>query len=185
MKLNRRLNQLTAAEYRHVLTNYRRYTDFNSLGLFRSILENEKLDPAQRLQVRDAAVTAFPKFFEFLQLKDPDTYLQLQALGQEQTAAERQAAWQQVQRNQQQLLADKRLRHRNFGTYAKHECGYADCPLNGLMIRQGSRTTGRGMWFHSDRRLGWNHYRNHQAEQRRQDRKAFNAARHTRFPEDL
>ena len=123
MKLNRRLNQLSAAGYRHVLANYPRYPDFNSLGLFRSILENEQLDLAQRLQIRDAAIAVFPKFYEFLQLKDPDTYLRLRTLGQELTSADKQAV------------------------------------------------SGRGMWFPTDRRLGWHHYRNHRAERQRKEQK--------------
>jgi hypothetical protein len=183
MKLNRRLNQLTEAEYEHLLVNYRRYADFNSLGLFRSLLENEKLDLAQRLRLRDAAIRAFPKFFEFLQLKDPHTYLQLNTLGQELTIADERAAWADIRRNQEQLLADKRIRHRNIGTYARHDCGYSDCPFNGLMVRQGSWMAEGGLHFTSDQR----HYRGtpEQSQRRRQERKDFTARRNTQLPDDL
>lgn len=182
MKLNRRLNQLTEPEYRHLLTHYRRYTDFNSLGLFRSLLENGKLDESQRLALRDAAIEAFPKFYEFLQLKDPHTYIRLSTLGQELTVADKEAAWAQVQRNQQRLLADKRIRHRNIGTYARHDCGYADCPFNGLMVRQGSRLVESSMYFTSDHR----HYgRWHLRDRQHKTQRTFRDARRTHFPEDL
>jgi hypothetical protein len=172
MKLTCRLNQLTEAEYRHLLANYRRYTDFNSLGLFRSLLENEKLNLVQRQQLRDTAIAVFPKFYEFLQLKDPTTYLQLSTLGQELTVADERAAWEEIKHEQQRILTQKRLGHRNFGTYSRHNCPYDTCPYNGLMIRQNSRLAEGILRFHSDRRISWGHY-NHQAAQRRQQRKAW------------
>lgn len=182
MKLNRQLNQLTEAEYQHLLTNYQRYTDFNSLGLFRSLLENEKLDLTQRLRLRDAAIEVFPKFYEFLQLKDPRTYQRLSTLGQQLTVADEEACWDQIKRNQQRLLAEKGIRHRNIGTYARHDCGYDWCPFNGLMVRQGSRLAEGSMHFTSDHR----HYgRYHLLEERRKEKRAFRDARRTRWPEDL
>lgn len=181
MKIGR-LNQLSEAEYRHLLANHRRYTDFNSLGLFRSLLENQKLDDAQRLRLRDAAIEAFPKFYEFLQLKDPDTYLRLSTLDRELTAGDEEAAWEQIRRNQQRLLAAKGIRHRNLGTYARHACGYADCPFNCLMVRPGSRLAESSIHFTSDHR----HYgRYHLLEQRRKAQRAFRDARRTQWPENL
>ncbi|GAB2962558.1 hypothetical protein GCM10027048_33940 [Hymenobacter coalescens] len=182
MKIGR-LDQLTELQYRHLLANYHHYSDFNSLGLFRSLLENEKLDATQRLRLRDAAIEVFPKFFEFLQLKDPRTYLRLQALGQGLTVADEQAAWEELRRNQQRLLADKRIRHRNLGTYGRHDCGYPDCPFNGLMVRQNTWLAESRLHFDSDRRSRWQ--ASEQSRQRRQGRKAFNAGRNTRLPEDL
>ncbi|WP_426493524.1 hypothetical protein [Hymenobacter sp. 102] len=179
MKLSCRLNQLTEPEYLHLLANYRRYTNFNSLGLFRSLLENEKLSQVQRQYLRDAAIAAFPKFYEFLQLKDPVTYAQLSMLGQELTVADERAVWEEIKRQQQRLLTQKRLGHRNFGTYSRHNCPYTTCPYNGLMVRQNSRLAESVLRFHSERRIGWG-YHNHQAARRRQERKAWAQGRQPR-----
>ena len=65
-KINRKLNTFTYSEYDHLLEYYKKYTDFNTLGLFRSITENKKLDLEQKIKTRDLAVTAFLKAFEFL-----------------------------------------------------------------------------------------------------------------------
>lgn len=138
MKLGRQINTLTYSEYLHLLENYKKFTDFNHLGLFRSILENEKLALTQKFEIRDAAIEKFPKFFEFLQLKDPVTYFSLVTFQQALTTADSHQVWEDIKRNQQQILAVKKLGHRNIGTYSKHDCGYETCHLNGLMIRQGS-----------------------------------------------
>ncbi|WP_180754389.1 hypothetical protein [Hymenobacter sp. DG01] len=177
MKLNRRLNQLTEADYHYLLAHYRRYTDFNSLGLFRSLLENEKLNLEQQLRLRDAAAAVFPKFYEFLQLKDPDTYFRLSTLGQKLTVADERAAWVEISRTQQRILTEKRIRHRNFGTYAKHNCGYDTCPFNGLMVRQGARLAEGVMSFDTDRRICYAGHVDHRAEQRRRERKAWPSRR--------
>lgn len=182
MKLNRRLNQLSEAEYQHLLANYQRYTDFNSLGLFRSLLENEKLDLPQRLRLRDAAIEAFPKFYEFLQLKDPHTYLRLSTLGQELTIADERAAWEQIKRNQQRLLTDKGIRHRNIGVHARHDCGNPECPCRGTMTQPNSILTDSYIWFRTDHRGPWT---GHQAKQHGKAQRTFRAARRTRWPEDL
>ncbi|MFP5075115.1 hypothetical protein ACLD9W_09700 [Neisseria sp. WLZKY-1] len=42
MKLNARFNTFTLPRYREAIANHKRYTDFNPLALFRSILENGK-----------------------------------------------------------------------------------------------------------------------------------------------
>ena len=52
MKISRQLNTFSYSEYIHLLKNHARYTDFNSLGLFRSILENEKLTAKQKFATR-------------------------------------------------------------------------------------------------------------------------------------
>lgn len=173
MKLNRRLNQLTEADYRNLLVNYWRYTDFNSLGLLRSLLGNEKLTLEQRLHLRDAAIEAFPKFYEFLQLKDPFTYLRLNTLGQELTVADERASRDEIIRAQQRILTEKRIQHRNFGTYAKHNCPYDTCPFNGLMVRPGARLAEHVMHFHSDKRISYGGHVNHGADLRRRERKAW------------
>ncbi|WP_183401775.1 hypothetical protein [Hymenobacter latericoloratus] len=171
------MNQLTEADYHHLLVHYRRYTDFNSLGLFRSLLENEKLSLEQQLRLRNAAAAVFPKFYEFLQLKDPDTYLRLSTLGQALTVADERAAWAAIRRTQQRILTEKRIRHRNFGTYTKHNCGYDTCPFNGLMVRQGARLAEGVMRFDTDKRICYGGHADHRAEQRRRERKAWPSRR--------
>jgi hypothetical protein len=151
MKIGRQLNTLTYSEYSHLLENYKKFTDFNHLGLFRSILENGKLVPTQKFEIRDAAIKKFPRFFEFLQLKDPTTYFSLVTYQQVLTAADSHQVWEEIKRNQQRILAVKKLGHRNIGTYAKHDCGYETCHLNGLMIRQGSWLAEGEMHFCTDK----------------------------------
>ena len=138
MKISRQLNTFSYSEYIHLLKNHARYTDFNSLGLFRSILENEKLTTKQKIEIRDAVIGTFPKFFVFLQVKDPWTYRKLTLLGQDFTKADEDLLRDIIELNQQKILADKRIKHRNFGIYSKHSCGYDTCYMNGLMIKQGS-----------------------------------------------
>jgi hypothetical protein len=138
MKIGRQLNTFSHGEYLHLLQHYRQFSDFNTLGLFRSLLENHRLSLSQRLELRQAAIAAFPKQFDFLQLKDPLTYFKLSILGEELTDADREQAWDNIRHNQQRILNSKRLRHRNFGTYSKHLCGHDNCPLNGLMTKDGS-----------------------------------------------
>lgn len=145
MKLDRQINTLAYSEYLHLLENYKKFTDFNHLGLFRSILENGKLEPTQKLEIRDAAIKKFPRFFEFLQIKDPGTYLKLETLGQDLTVADERRIWDVIYLNQQRILASKRIRHRNFGVYSKHTCGYDTCNLNGIMVKQGSLLTEQEM----------------------------------------
>jgi hypothetical protein len=151
MKISKRLNTLTYQEYSSLLSQHQKYTDFNTLGLFRSITENEKLDPAQKIAIRDQAVATFHKTFEFLQLKDPGTYFKLTTLGQQLTVADKAQRWDDIRLAQQKILKDKKLSHRNFGTYSKHLCGYDTCPLDGLMVRQGSRLAEGEMHFCSDK----------------------------------
>lgn len=43
-----------------------------------------------------------------------------------------------IKENQEKILADKRINHRNFGTYSKHNCGRENCPYNELMTQKGS-----------------------------------------------
>jgi hypothetical protein len=55
MKIGVKFNQLTYAEYFQVIEYHQKYTDFNTLGLYRSILENDKLDLDQKNAIRDLA----------------------------------------------------------------------------------------------------------------------------------
>lgn len=168
MKIGQKFNQLTVKEYCFYIDHYRKYTDFNTLGLYRSILENDRLGPADRLAVRDYAHKTFRKTFDFLQLKDPQTYFDLTILGQDLTAADKQQHWGDIRAAQQQILADKKIRHRNFGTYSKHSCGYDTCPFQGLMIRQGSHLAYGCMHFSGDRNK---HTRKDKSDRWRADRK--------------
>ena len=82
MKLNARFNTFTLLRYREAVANHKRYADFNPLALFRSILENDRLNEAEQLEVLAPAKAAFPRFYEHL-LKDLHTYAALSRLGQE------------------------------------------------------------------------------------------------------
>ena len=154
MQIGKRFNSLTREEYFYYIENHKQCSDFNTLGLFRSIIENEKLPVDEKILVRDFALRYFQKAFDFLQLKDPKTYLAVSTIGIELTKADEEKLWDDVQRNQQRILAEKRIRHRNFGIYSKHLCGHEDCTVNGIMVRQGTELsyTGTGdMRFISDK----------------------------------
>jgi hypothetical protein len=56
-------------------------------------------------------------------------------LGADLSGREKRVFFGKVKENQQKILAEKRIRHRNFGTYSKHKCGYDTFHLNGLMIQ--------------------------------------------------
>ena len=170
MKISRRLNTFSYSEYIHLLKIYARYTDFNSLGLFRSILENEKLTAKQKTEIRDAAIGTFPKFFAFLQVKDPWTYRKLTLLGQDFTKADEDLLRDIIELNQQKILADKRIKHRNFGIYSKHSCGYDTCHMNGLMIKQSSLLSEYNMVTPSRRPQKYSTFS--KAERRKQERKS-------------
>jgi hypothetical protein len=138
MKIGTKFNRLTYQEYVQIIDRHEKYTDFNTLGLYRSIIENDKLSLSDKIAIRDLAHEKFSKTFEFLQLKDPYVYLQVSTLGRELTVADEQQLWQDIRHNQEKILKAKRIKHRNFGDYSKHNCGYENCPYNGIMIRQGS-----------------------------------------------
>lgn len=142
---------MTMKEYIHVINNHKKYTDFNTLGLYRSIIENEKLDEEGKIIIRDYAHQFFRRSFDFLQLKDPYTFVAVSTLGQSLTAADKAQIWTDVISNQEKILKDKRIRHRNFGYYSKHNCGHDNCPYNGLMIRQDSYLMYADMHFNSDK----------------------------------
>lgn len=151
MEIGRKFNILTVSEYRHYIENHKKYLDFNTLGLYRSILENENLTLEDKIFVRDFANKFFQKTFDFLQIKDPFTYVELVTLGETLTAGDKKQLWNQIQINQEQILKDKKIKHRNFGFYSKHSCGYETCNLNGLMIEQGSFFAEHEMRFDSDK----------------------------------
>ena len=151
MKIGKKFKQLSKSQYYHFIENYKKYTDFNTLGLYRSITENERLTLEDRIEIRDYANLTFAKTFNFYQLKDPYTYFKLTTLGIELTAADKNQAWKDIRTNQEKILKDKKIKHRNFGDYSKHNCGYDTCRLNGLMIKKGSWFAEDVMCFDSDK----------------------------------
>lgn len=168
MKIGQKFSNLTLKEYIFYIDNYKKYTDFNTLGLYRSIIENKKLSIEEKIVVRDYANQIFKKTFDFLQIKDPRTFLEVSYLGEELTKGDEEKIWNEVKENQQKILSDKKIKHRNFGNYSKHNCGYEDCVYNGIMIRQGSRLAEGQIHFESDRS---NYSTQEMSERRKLERK--------------
>lgn len=138
MEIGKQFNTLNFEEYYFYIENYKSYTDFNTLGLYRSISENEKITVEEKIKIRELANSVFQKTFEFLQVKDPWTYIKVQTLGLELTNGDKEEMWRQIRKNQEKILSLKKIRHQNFGEYSKHNCGYETCPMNGIMIKQGT-----------------------------------------------
>jgi hypothetical protein len=69
MKINQPFNKLTFKEYHFYIDNHKKYSDFNTLGLYRSIIENEKLTLEEKIQVRDYANVEFQKNSNFCNSK--------------------------------------------------------------------------------------------------------------------
>lgn len=151
MEIGEKFNSLTLKEYFHYIENHKKYVNFNTLGLYRSIIENEKLTLTNKIAVRDFANNFFQKTFDFLQIKDPFTYFKVITLGKFLTIGDEKQIWNQIRTNQEKILKDKKIKHRNFGVYSKHSCNYETCNLNGLMIEQGSLLTEHEMRFDSDK----------------------------------
>ena len=171
MKVGKQFNTLTYGEYLHLIENHKKFTDFNTLGLFRSIVETTKLSLEEKLALRKVAIAAFAKTFDFLQLKDPQTYFEVNTLGETLTTADESQAWEDIKRNQQKIWESKKLSHRNFGTFSKHLCNHDTCHLNGLMVKQDSILAyGGTMHFHSDNRRTWTKVL--KAERYKRDRKS-------------
>jgi len=108
MEIGQKFNTLCAKEYFFYIDNYKKYSDFNTLGLYRSIAENEKLSLDEKIAIREYAHKTFRNTFEFLQLKDPKTFVVVEYLGQELTKGDERNIWDNIRRNQQKILADKR-----------------------------------------------------------------------------
>ncbi|GAA3968351.1 hypothetical protein GCM10022407_13070 [Hymenobacter antarcticus] len=93
-------------------------------------------------------------------------------LGENLTVADKNQAWDDIRHNQQKILESKRLSHRNFGTYSKHDCGLDTCYMHGLMTKQGSTLAyygSGGMGFGSDN-CSWS--RELKAKRHKRDRKS-------------
>ena len=151
MEIGQKFNTLSLEEYFFYIDNYKKYKDFNTLGLYRSIVENDKLNLSEKIEVREYAHKSFKKTFDFLQLKDPKIFVDVTYLGQELTTGDEEKIWREIRKNQQKILADKKIKHRNFGEYSKHNCGREDCIWNGVMVRQGSWLMWTNMHFDSDK----------------------------------
>lgn len=151
MEIGKKFNTLTLEEYFFYIDNYKKYSDFNTLGLYRSISKNDKLNLEDKISVRDYAHQTFRKSFDFLQLKDPVTFMEVQYLGEQLTVGDRDGIWDDLRKAQQKILSDKKIRHRNFGTYSKHNCGRENCNWNGVMIKQGSTFAWTNIHFDSDK----------------------------------
>lgn len=151
MKIGKRFNQLTLEEYFYFIDNYKKYTDFNTLGLYRSIIENERLSTADKVTVREYANKLFQKYYAFLQLKDPLVYFELSTIELDLTSGDKDKIWNDIRNNQQKILTDKRIKHRNFGDYSKHNCGIESCVYNGMMVKQNSVLSEGNMHFKGDK----------------------------------
>jgi hypothetical protein len=154
MKLGRPFKKMTFSEYFYSIKAHEIFSDWNTLGLYRSLIEQEKLTLEEKIKVRDFAHTFFQKQFDFLQLKDPKTYIEVCSLGLEMTKADERQMWETVKQNQQKILKEKKIKHRNFGEYSKHNCGYETCRFNGIMVKQGSFMCESNMRFDSDKNAG-------------------------------
>lgn len=151
MVIGKKFKYLKPEEYIFFIDNYKKYKDFNTLGLYRSLIESDKLSLENKITIREYAHKLFKKSFDFLQLKDPYTFVNVSSLGMELTKADERKIWDEVIKNQQNILNDKRIRHRNFGTYSKHSCPYDDCIYQGLMVRPSSRLAWGSMHFDGDK----------------------------------
>lgn len=151
MKIDKQFNRLTLKEYFYYIDHHKKYTDFNTLGLYRSLTENERLSIEDKIAIRAYANKYFQKFYDFLQVKDPSTYLDVSTLEMELRKPERDQLWNDIRKNQQKILARKRLGHRNFGVYSKHNCGHDSCYMNGVMIKKGTTLYDAEIRFNSDK----------------------------------
>ena len=120
MKLNRPFNTLTLAQYRQIIPQHARYADFNPLALYRSILENNKLSEAEKQAMLALAKHYFPKFYDFLLVKDFNTYAALSRLGLPPLSPAQQWDYSEQLRIQaEKILACKRIRNWRVGTQTK------------------------------------------------------------------
>ncbi len=108
MKIRRKFNTLTFNEYIFYLDRHKDFSDFNVLCIFRSIIENDNLSVDEKIFIRDYANRTFGKTFNFLQLKDPDTYFKLSTIGVELTTGDRERLWETTIKNQQKSFLKKR-----------------------------------------------------------------------------
>ena len=111
MKVNKKFKQMSMAEYRHYIAHHQKYADFNPLGLYRSILENDKLDEAAQLEILAFANQYFQRFYDFLFIKDPVAYSRLATLGQDLSETQQRQHLSRVWDRREQWCAEKAIRH--------------------------------------------------------------------------
>lgn len=133
MQIKKKFNTFTYNEYIQILKNYKKYTNFNTLGLYRSIIENKKLSIDEKIKIRKSCNEHFFKFFQFLQIKDVNTYVKLVLLGEDYTEADKQLLFDKAFLYKRVTLSKKKIKHDNIGTASKHMCGHDDCSYNGIM----------------------------------------------------
>ena len=120
MKLNRPFHTLTLAEYRHIIPQHARYTDFNPLALYRFIVENRKLNEEDKQEVLALANQYFQKFYDFLVVKDLHTYAALSRLGLPPLSPAQQYDYdEQLCAQAKKILANKRIRNWRVDTITK------------------------------------------------------------------
>ena len=122
MKINKKFNQMNMAEYRHYIAHHQKYADFNPLGLYRSILENPKLDEAAQREILALANRHFQRFYDFLPAKDPQTYFELSLLGQPPLSdAQRFQYYWKIREQGEKLAKAKGIRNHRVGSMTKSQ----------------------------------------------------------------
>ena len=169
MKIDQKFNTLSVSQYLHYIKNYKKYIDFNTLGLYRSLMENEALNLKDKIKIRDYAHEFFFKAFEFLQIKDPYTYFEVESLGEELTASYIFKTRNKIKEYQEKTLKEKRIKHKNFGITSKHECGRKYCPYDGLMLKANARIGKGCIWYDHDNDISYKESK--QAKKTKQSRK--------------
>ena len=114
------------AEYHHYIAHHQKYADFNPLGLYRSILENDKLDEAARLEILAFANQYFQRFYDFLFVKDPVTYSRLATLGQGLSETQQRQHLSRVWDRREQWCAEKGILHQRIGVSTVSRYYFAD-----------------------------------------------------------
>ena len=169
MILSQPFNQLSYEQFRDAMLAHKQYKQFNTLGMFRGIVESELLSPGQKVEIRNLAQKLFERQWEFLQIKDAICYVALYTLDLPDLLPPDEARiWEVLRHNQQQILREKRISHRSFGNYSKHNCGYDWCPYNGIMVRTDWPLAESRMIFRTDHPL---YEAGQKAEKHRKNRK--------------
>jgi len=65
MTIGKQFNELSKKDYFYFIDHYKKYTDFNIMGLYRSICENKKLNVNDQIEIRDYTHKTFIKTFNF------------------------------------------------------------------------------------------------------------------------
>ncbi|MFA8300806.1 MAG: hypothetical protein ACEPOV_11630 [Hyphomicrobiales bacterium] len=121
MKIDKRFNQFTYKEYIYFIDNHKKYKNFNTLALYRSIIENKKLNEDERIKIRDYSNKLFYKFFEFLKVKDLKTYVCLITLGKDLTPIQFNQLEDKIHTEAKNILRKKRIKYHHFGVAIKYD----------------------------------------------------------------